>query len=238
MHRITIPSSFIVRDSSSSAFDYDPSVIPAIVLAAGRSSRMGRPKALLQIGDDETFLTRIVGTFLEAGVDDVVVVVGHEREVIMRSFAASGLPARFAVNDDYDRGQLSSLLAGLAVVDRPGVVAVLVTLVDVPFVSAATVRAVIDHYRKTHAAVVRPTSGERHGHPLLMDRSLFHALRAGGDESGPKPIVRAHATPLGDLPISDEGAFLDIDTQEEYRQAVSDRSSGGAVHPKRTSGPG
>ena len=178
MHWITIPSSFMERDSSSSAFDYDASVIPAIVLAAGRSSRMGRAKALLPLGGGETFLTRIVGTFLDAGVDDVVIVVGHERDEIVQTFAASGLPARFAVNADYDRGQLSSLLAGIAVVDRPGVSAVLMTLVDVPFVSAATVRAVVDHYRRTRAAVVRPTSGARHGHPLLIDRALFGELRA------------------------------------------------------------
>src|SRR5438874_3731790 len=109
MHWITIPSSFMERDSSSSAFDYDASMIPAIVLAAGRSSRMGRAKATLPLGDGDTFLTRIVRTFLEAGVDDVVIVIGHEAEAIANSFVASGLPARFAINPQYDLGQLSSL---------------------------------------------------------------------------------------------------------------------------------
>ncbi len=159
-------------------------MIPAIVLAAGRSSRMGRAKATLPIDDDDTFLTRIVRTFLAAGVDDVVVVVGHDAEPIAASFAASGLPARFVVNPNYDRGQLSSLLAGLGVVDRPGVAAVLVTLVDVPLVSEATVRAVVERYRRTRAPVVRPTSGTRHGHPLLIDRGLFDALRGADDAYG------------------------------------------------------
>jgi molybdenum cofactor cytidylyltransferase len=202
------------------------SVIPAIVLAAGRSSRMGRAKATLPAGGDDTFLTRIVRTFLDAGVDDVIVVVGHDAEAIARSFAASGLPARFVVNPAYDRGQLSSLLAGLAVVDRPGVSAVLVTLVDVPLVSAATVRAVIDAYARTHAAIVRPTSGERHGHPMLIDRSLFDALRAADPASGAKPIVRAHASAAGDIPIDDEGAFIDVDTEEDYRVWISARPNG------------
>ena len=228
----------MTRDSSSSAFDYDASVIPAIVLAAGRSSRMGRSKALLPLGDGETFLTRIVRTFLDADVDDVVIVVGHERDEIVRSFAASGLPARFAVNADYDRGQLSSLLAGLAVVDRPGVSAVLMTLVDVPFVSAATVRAVVDHYRRTRAAIVRPTSGGRHGHPLLIDRALFGALRTAEHDSGAKPIVRAHASPAGDLPIADEGAYQDIDTVEDYARAISDRSIADAGEARPTRRPG
>jgi molybdenum cofactor cytidylyltransferase len=196
-------------------------VIPAIVLAAGRSSRMGRAKATLPVGESDTFLTRIVRTLLDAGVDDVVVVVGHEAEAIVSSFAASGLPARFAVNPEYDRGQLSSLIVGLGIVDRPGIVAALVTLVDVPLVSAATVRAVIDCYRRTRAPVVRPTSGARHGHPLLIDRALFNELRAADPAGGAKSIVRAHASAAGDLTVDDEGAFTDIDTVEDYRRATS-----------------
>lgn len=180
---------------------------------------MGRAKALLPIGDD-TFLTRIVRTFLDAGVDDVVVVVGHDAESIVRDFSASGLPARFAVNREYDRGQLSSLLAGLALIDRPGVAAALVTLVDVPLVSATTVRAVIDRYRQTHAPIVRPTSGSRHGHPLLLDRSIFDELRGADPGTGAKPVVRAHASSAGDIDIADEGAFTDIDTADDYKRAM------------------
>ena len=171
-------------------------VIPAIVLAAGRSSRMGRPKATLPAGDGHTFLTRIVRTFLDAGVDDVIVVVGHDADAI---------------------------LAGLNVVDRPGVAAVLITLVDVPLVSAATVSAVIDAYRRTGAPIVRPTSGDRHGHPLLIERSVFAALRAADLTSGAKPVVRAYASAIGDIPIEDEGAFTDIDTEEEYRKTIGVR---------------
>ena len=196
------------------------SVIPAIVLAAGRSSRMGRAKATLPAGDGHTFLTRIVQTFRDAGIDDVIVVVGHEADAIAQSFSESGLPARFVVNREYDRGQWSSMLAGLNAIDRPGVAAVLVTLVDVPLVSAATVRAVCESYRVTHAPIVRPTSGERHGHPLLIDRSVFAALRGADPTTGAKPIVRAHASPAGDIPIDDEGAFTDIDTPEEYERLL------------------
>jgi len=200
-------------------------VIPALVLAAGRSSRMGRVKATLPIDGGDSFLSRIVRTLLDAGVDDVVIVVGHEADAIVSAFVSSGLPARFVVNTDYDRGQLSSLVAGLNVIDRPGVSAALVTLVDVPLVTASTVRAVLECYRQTRAPVVRPTSGTRHGHPLLIDRSLFAALRTADPQTGAKPIIRAHASAAGDLAIDDEGAFMDVDTEEEYR-AIIDRSSG------------
>jgi CTP:molybdopterin cytidylyltransferase MocA len=202
-------------------------VIPAIVLAAGRSSRMGRAKATLPAGGGHTFLSRIVQTFLDAGVDDVIVVVGHDADAIASRFSESGLPARFVLNREYDRGQLSSLLAGLSAVDRPGVSAVLVTLVDVPLVSAPTVRAVVERYHRTRAPIVRPTSGDRHGHPLLIDRSLFDKLRAADPAAGAKPIVRAHATADGDIPIEDEGAFTDVDTEEDYRRTIAARSGAG-----------
>jgi molybdenum cofactor cytidylyltransferase len=204
-------------------------LIPALVLAAGRSSRIGRPKATLPLEDGETFLSRIVRTFLDAGVDDLVVVVGHHVDEIVDSLEATGLSARIVVNRNYDRGQLSSIVAGLAIVDRPGVAAALITLVDVPFVSAATVRTVLECYRRTHAPVVRPTSGTRHGHPLLIDRRLFDELRSADPASGAKPVVRAHASAAGDVPIADEGAYIDIDTEDEYRKwvRIGDRSAGG-----------
>jgi molybdenum cofactor cytidylyltransferase len=214
---------------------YDLDVIPAIVLAAGRSSRMGRLKANLPVGrttprnpgnpaspeTNDTFLTHIVRMLGDAGIADVVIVVGHEMDAVLGSFAESGLSARFVVNDDYESGQLSSLLAGLRVVDRPGVAAALVTLVDVPFVSSATVRAVIERYHQAHAPIVRPTRNGRHGHPLLIDRALFERLRHADPVEGAKAVVRAHATAEGAVEVDDEGAFCDIDTPEEYERALS-----------------
>jgi molybdenum cofactor cytidylyltransferase len=187
---------------------------------------MGTAKATLPIDDRDTFLSRIVRTLLAAGADDVVVVLGHDAGPVAASLAASGLPARFTLNRDYDRGQLSSLQAGLAFVDRPGVAAVLVTLVDVPLVSESTVRQVLERYRATGAPIVRPVNGARHGHPLLIDRRLFAELLAADAADGAKPIVRAHVSPAGEVSVEDEGAFVDIDTPEAYRRAVPSRSSG------------
>ena len=179
---------------------------------------MKRPKAMLPLDAGDTFLTRIVRTFLEADIDDVIVVVGAEADAIAHAFAASGLAARFVENPEFEKGQLSSLLAGLRVVDRPGVAAALVTLVDVPLVAASTVRSVVERYRRTHPPIVRPIRGTRHGHPVLIDRSLFDAIRAADPNLGAKEVVRAHASPGGDVEVDDEGAFTDIDTPEDYER--------------------
>jgi CTP:molybdopterin cytidylyltransferase MocA len=190
-------------------------MIPAVVLAAGKSTRMGRTKALLPLGTD-TFLSRIVRTFRDAGVDDVVIVLGHDAAAVAEMLKAREVSARAVVNSAYESGQLSSLLAGLQIVDRPGVTAMLLTLVDVPLVSADTIRKVIARYRATGAPVVRPVDGDRHGHPVLIDRRLFDAIRRSDPLTGAKPVVRAHASPAGDVPVDDEGAFRDIDTPAEY----------------------
>jgi molybdenum cofactor cytidylyltransferase len=193
-------------------------VIPAIVLAAGLSTRMGSPKAMLALGERETFLSRIIRTFHDARVEEVIVVVGHQAEAIRTSLSTTGVTARFVDNPDYRSGQFSSLVTGLDAVERPGVSAVLVTLVDVPLVTAATVDAVVAHYRRTHAPIVRPTRGIEHGHPVLIARSLFAELRRADPLGGAKPVVRAHASAAGDIAIDDAGAFLDIDTADEYRR--------------------
>jgi molybdenum cofactor cytidylyltransferase len=215
---------------------YDRVVIPAIVLAAGLSTRMGgRSKALLEIGDDETFLTRIVRSFHDAGVNDVVVVVGHEADAVRASLLDHGVRlkpdptaagvgdrphsdrrVRLVLNPAYESGQLSSLLAGLNAVDGPDVRAMLMTLVDVPAASAATIQRVIDCYFETNAPVVRPVRGDEHGHPVLIDRRLFDKLRAANPAEGAKPIVRAYASEPGNVAVDDEGAFFDVDTPADY----------------------
>jgi len=195
-------------------------MIPVLILAAGTSTRMGRPKATLALDATDTFLSRIIRTFQDAAVEDVVVVLGHEAAAVVESVERAGLTARFVLNERYEAGQLSSLQTGLNAIDRPAVTAMLLTLVDVPLVSAATVRAVLERYRSTRAPVVRPVRGAQHGHPVLIDRSLFDKIRAADPRHGAKQVVRAHVTAAGDVEVDDEGAFCDIDTPDEYQRMV------------------
>ena len=212
--------------AQSSQPDYDGRVIPAIILAAGKSTRMGRLKAALPVSDTETFLTQLVRTFHAAGVEYVTVVLGYEADRLRTDLSRVGLAPRLVVNDRFEAGQLSSLLAGLEAVDGPQVEAILMMLVDAPLVSAETVRAVLERYQATRAPIVRPVRGAEHGHPVLIDRSLFGALRAASPASGAKPIVRAHVSAAGDVPVDDAGAFMDIDTPEDYEKIRSQARSG------------
>ncbi|MEQ1869059.1 MAG: nucleotidyltransferase family protein [Vicinamibacterales bacterium] len=192
-------------------------MIPVVVLAAGLSTRMGgRPKALLRLPDGRTFVQAIVDTYLDAEVRDIVVVLGHEATAVAEHLARTRGTARVVVNAAYHTGQFSSVLAGLDAVDRPGVEAMLMTLVDVPLVSADTVRHVVQRFHCTAAPIVRPVRGDEHGHPVLVSRALFSPLRHANASEGAKPIVRAHASAAGDVVVEDAHAFRDVDTPEEY----------------------
>lgn len=190
--------------------------MPAVVLAAGRSTRMGRPKALLPATRaGETFIERLVGTLIAGGIDDVVVVAGETAPAIRTRL---GFRARVVVNPDVDRGQLSSILVGLEVVDRPGVLAVMIAPVDQPLVSETTVRALAEAWRRNRAPIVRPVREGRHGHPVIFDRAVFDELRAANPMSGARAVVHAHAENLVEIAVDDDGAFGDIDTPADYER--------------------
>lgn len=192
-------------------------MVRAVVLAAGASSRMGRPKAGLPLAHcADTFLARILQTLTAAPLPDIAVVTGAAPDAVHAAAGRIRPPVRFVRNDRWQAGQLASIQAGLG--ERPGeqLEALLVALVDIPLFSVATVRQVLAAWRATGAPIVRPARGEEHGHPVLFDRALFDALWSADPSVGAKAVVRAHAPHIVNVEVDDEGAFTDVDTVEEY----------------------
>ena len=198
-------------------------MIRGLILAAGASTRMGRPKAALPLGGGDTVLSRGVRTLLAAGVPEVAVVVGAAADEVRSALRTRHHRVRVVENRDWQSGQLSSLLAGLDALDDPSLEALLVTLVDVPLVSAETVRLIMRRWRETGAPIVRPASGDRHGHPVIFDRSVFDALRRADRAVGAKAVVQAQADEIVNVPVDDDGAFVDLDTPEDYRRWVEEK---------------
>jgi molybdenum cofactor cytidylyltransferase len=193
-------------------------LITAIILAAGDSTRMGTPKALLPDPDGRPFVARLVRTFADAGVHDLVIVTGRQHDAIVAAVAADGPPVTpvYARNPDPSRGQLSSLWIGLDSAMRSDLEAVLMMLVDVPMIHPATIRKVVEAWTKTSAPVVRPAIVGRHGHPVLFDRSVFGELRNAPLDQGAKAVVHAHAARVVNVPVDDKDSLIDVDTPADY----------------------
>ncbi len=199
-----------------------PAMVPGIVLAAGASSRMGRPKGLLPCGEGGlTFVASVLLALREGGVDDVLV-VGRAGDDALR-LEVETHDGRFVENPRPDDGQLSSLVAGLNVADHPGVRGVLVTPVDVPMISGRTVAALMSAFNASSPPVVRAVHGGRHGHPVIFSRSVFGELRRADASVGAKAVVHAHADGAIDVEVDDAAVVIDVDTPEDYERLFGKR---------------
>ena len=179
---------------------------------------MGTPKALLTTSDGQLFVSHIVRTWHRAGVHEVVIVTGRDHDAIVAAIERDGIapPPLIVQNPDPSRGQLSSLLVGLDAADDPD--GVLMTLVDSPLATLATVTVVIDEWRRSRAPIVRPAIGDTHGHPVLFDRAMFGELRRAPLSVGAKAVVRAHEHEIVNLQVRDEGCVVDVDTPLDYER--------------------
>lgn len=190
--------------------------IGGVVLAAGRSERMGEPKPLLEI-DGRTFLQATVAALRDGGCRTVVAVVGSPNA----AFAARSAEAAIAQGHP-DGEQIDSLRSGLDGLEEhdPDVDAAVVLPVDHPRVRPETVAALVDAWRSDPDAIVRPVHDGRPGHPTVFPRRTWPALRDPGLGHGARSVVESERTV--DVPVDDPGVLVDIDTPdqlEDHRDA-------------------
>ena len=185
-------------------------MIAALVLAAGLSRRMGRPKLLLHLGGQPVIrrtVAPLVGQFA-----DVVVVTGPSATDIHEALA--GLPARFAVNPRPEDGQGISMASGVAALD-PATRAVLIVLGDQPVLPPAVIPALLAAFERTGKAIVAPVYRGFQGTPVLFAAEVFPELRALTGDRGARSVVMAHPERVErvefDLPEP-----ADVDTPEDY----------------------
>jgi molybdenum cofactor cytidylyltransferase len=193
-------------------------MIAAVILSAGESSRMGRPKALLPI-DGQTFIEKIVGALKQTSVGKIIVVLGHNGDEMRRSI--QHLPVEILINPDYRLGQLSSLQTAIRHLQgETNCDGIVVHLVDHPYINPQLVRLMLHRFVDEKRAIVVPRHQGKRGHPVIFARELFSELLAAPMDQGAKAVVNAHRDETLEIDTEEVGITLDIDTPELYRQHV------------------
>jgi molybdenum cofactor cytidylyltransferase len=188
-------------------------MIHALVLAAGESRRMGMPKPLLRFGDT-TFLEQVLSVVRRSNVDGSTVVLGARAEMIRAAVDLSQV--NVVVNKDYSKGQLSSLITGLK--SLPGDAdAMLLCLVDHPFVTPEIVDRLISAFNETGRPIVLPVFNSRRGHPTLFAKSLFEELAGAPQDKGARHVVSSHPDDVLEVEVRDRAVLTSIDTPQDYR---------------------
>lgn len=190
-----------------------------VVIAAGRSTRMGGfPKPLLHT-DGERFVERVLATLDTASVSERVVILGYEHETV-RARADLSTATAILLNEQYKDGMLSSVQIGVETAQDAGVDGLLLWPVDFPFVPVEAVRRLYDTFREEPTDIVLPVVDDERGHPTLFATSTFEALLAAPENEGARAVVYADETDVMEVSIDDERILVDIDTPEEYWRAV------------------
>ena len=189
-----------------------------VILAAGASTRMGRPKALLRCGEGEdTFVSRLVRSLRAGGVTNIVVIGRAGDHALRAELERLQPPAPLAENPAPERGQLSSLLVGLDYAEQSGGRAVLVMPVDSPLVAPATIAATLAAFEGTGAPIARAVHDGRHGHPVVFRHHVFEDLRAADPALGAKAVLRAHEDRVVNVDVPDPFVLRDVDDPRDYK---------------------
>ena len=186
--------------------------VAGIVLAAGRSTRMGRPKQLLPFRG-RTVLECVVDNALASSLHRVVVVLGHEAETIMPLMGQRGVTT--VVNPLYREGQSSSLKEGLRALTGE-TDAALFLLGDQPLVTPDTINLLIAAFADSPSPIVIPTFEGQRGNPVLFSRETFPRIGALSGDRGARGLFREYGDDIRGIDVQTRAILFDLDTEEDY----------------------
>lgn len=195
----------------------------AIVLAAGKSRRMGQFKPLMTLGG-RTVLQRVLDLFASTGIDEVLIVTGY-RSTDIRD-AVVGSPVRCVENIHYEQGMFSSLLTGVHALSSD-CRRFFVLPVDIPLVSSKTIESLIAANNiHPESRIIYPVFHGRRGHPPLIDACLISEIVQWNGYDGLRGFLRLHEAFALEVSVADEAVLLDLDTLSDHRRLEAMLSGG------------
>lgn len=190
-------------------------MIAGVVVAAGASRRLGRPKQLLPLGG-RPLLAWVLETVRSAGFDQVVLVLGHEAVAIRQAVDFAGID--LVINDRHGEGMSTSLQAGLGVL-RAEITAAVVLVGDQPFIDGAHIGALRAAWLETGQPIIATDFGEYLGPPMFLARHVWPLVAEIRGDQGARKLLRDHPAWVSSVRAASEAASLDVDTDEAYEQA-------------------
>jgi molybdenum cofactor cytidylyltransferase len=191
-------------------------MISAIILAAGQSKRMGQPKMLLSWGKS-TVIEHVISTFLNAGIEDVIVVTGGAREQVEGTL--SQYPVRMIHNTNYAAGEMLSSIQWALKAMLAEAQAALIGLGDQPQVQEKSIRLICDQYRDSQSTLIVPSFQMRRGHPWLVARPLWSEILALKPPESPRDFLTRHANEIHYVNVNTQSVLADLDTPEDYEKS-------------------
>jgi molybdenum cofactor cytidylyltransferase len=192
-------------------------LLAAVILSAGASTRMGRPKALLPYREG-TFLEHLIEVTRDPRIGVTRVVLGAGAEVI-RTIAKLD-PSITVLNPDWEQGQLSSIRAGLWSLEEIDADGIVLCPVDHPLVSARLVSDLVERFYQNNKLIVLPTYNGRRGHPVIFSKALFGELLAAPEDKGARSVVWAHAADVLEMQTDEEGVILNLNDPDMLSRAI------------------
>ncbi|MFN2384364.1 MAG: NTP transferase domain-containing protein [Gemmatimonadota bacterium] len=193
-------------------------MIAGIVLAAGRSTRMGAPKGLLPVGES-TFIEHALAVLRAGGCDPVIAVVPPGTAAGALGDLVRSAGGRAVENPSATAEQVDSLRLGLAAADAACQAAVVLP-VDFPRGEGSTVRDLVEAFRARGAPIVRPVHAGRPGHPVLFARRVWAELGAPQLAGGARSVVDRYRAEIEEVSVTDGGVVNDVDSPADYQREV------------------
>jgi molybdenum cofactor cytidylyltransferase len=191
-------------------------MIAGIVVAAGSSSRLGRPKQLLTLGG-KSLPAWVLDALREAGLGPLVLVLGHEAEAIGGTLDLDGITV--VVNTHHAEGMSTSLRLGLAALG-PEVAGAVIAMADQPFISPALIAELIAQHERTKQPIVAADFGAYQGPPILLGRAVWPLTDEIRGDQGARFLLRNRPDWVATVPVPNRVAALDVDTEEAYAEAI------------------
>jgi molybdenum cofactor cytidylyltransferase len=184
-----------------------------MVLAAGESKRMGRTKQLLPFAN-KTVLETVIDRITRSNVDDILVVLGSNREKIEE--VIKDLPVKRVYNPNFKEGMLSSVQKGFTAIPEEAE-AVLVVLGDQPKIPSSVIDQIATAYRSTEKGIVLPVYEGKRGHPVLISTKYREEVANLHPEIGLRELVHKHPEDILEVDLDSSSVLEDIDTPDDYK---------------------